>query len=133
MGNTIELRVVDQLLNGQKQSVAISQTNKVVSNAFQITADDSVAFGFQIAATVSSGTAAIVKLQHSIDGVLWADVDATNAKVTLASTGSYPLMLNVNNSTIAAKMPLYRWGRFVCTTTSADAVIITACLVQVHF
>lgn len=133
MGNTIELRVVDQILGGQKQSVAISQTNKVVSNAFVINADDSVALGFQINATVSSGTAAIVKLQHSVDGVLWADVDATNAKVTLASTGSYPLMLSAFNSTIAAKMPLYRNCRFVCTTTSADAVVITACLVQVHY
>lgn len=133
MPNAMELRLVNEVLAGQKQSVAISQSNQVVSNAFLINADDSVAFGFQIAATVISGTAAIVKLQHSIDGILWADVDATNAKVTLASTGSYPLMLNVNNSSIAAKMPLFRMCRFVCTTTVADAVVITACLVQVHF
>lgn len=133
MTNAIELRAVNQLLNGQKQAVAISQTNQVISNVFLINSEDSIALGFQIAATVASGTAAIVKLQHSLDGVLWADVDATNAKVTLAATASYPLMLSALNSTFAAKMPLYRQCRFVCTTTGADAVTITAILVQLHY
>ena len=129
-----EFLVKEQILNGQKQSVAISQTNQVVSNAIQINADDSMLLAFQINASAVTGTAAIVKLQHSFDGVgaNWTDVDATNAKVTLTAAGKFSLILNGYNSTFQSKLPLYRFIRFVCTTTGADTCTLSSIQVLVH-
>lgn len=126
--------VVDQVLGGNPQAVAISQTNKVVSNVFQIGAEDAVALLWLVDATVASGTGAVVKLQHSVDNVSanFVDVDATNAKVTLAATGRYPLAMSPQNTNFASKMPLGSFLRFVCTTTSGDAVTINHIQVQLH-
>lgn len=126
--------VVDQVLGGNPQAVGISQTNKVVSNVFQIGAEDAVALLWLIDAAVTSGTAAVVKLQHSVDGVSanFVDVDATNAKVTLAATGRYMLAMSPQNTNFAAKMPLGAFLRFVCTTTGADAVTVNHVMVQLH-
>lgn len=126
------LSVVDQIKNGQPQGVAVSQTAQVVSNVFQINAEDAFALLFQVRATAVGGTAGVVKPQHSIDNVNWADVDATNAKVTLTAAGYYPLILNGYGATLAPKMPLFRWLRFVCTTTAADTCTLSSILVQLH-
>jgi hypothetical protein len=128
------LVVVDQVLNGAPIAVAVSQAAKVVSNAFQINAEDAMGFNCRINATAVTGTAAIVKLQHSLDNVAanFVDVDATNAKVTLNAVGLFPLILNGYGSTLSGKMPLNVWCRFVCVTTGSDTCTISNILVQVR-
>lgn len=127
------LSTVDQIKSGLAQAVPISQTSQVVSNAFEIGADDALSLAWQVNATVTSGTAAIVKLQQSFDsGATWADQDATNSKVTLAATGNYAVAMSAFNTTFGPKMPLGRLLRFVCTTTGADAVTINHIYVQIH-
>lgn len=129
---SLQLRSVEQLLNSEAVSVAASQTNTVVSNPFEIDSESSMLFSCQVHASAVTGTAGIVKIQHSLDGTNWTDVDATNAKVTLTAAGYYPLSLNGYGSTMSPKMPLFRNCRFVVTTTSADTCTIASIQVQVR-
>lgn len=129
-----QLVVEDLIKGGKPQSVAISQTAQVISEAFLINAEDAMSLSFLIKTSAVTGTAGIVKLQHAIENVAasFADVDATNAKVTLSSQTNFPLILNGYGTTLAPKMPLFRWCRFVCTTTGADTCTISSILVQLH-
>ncbi len=127
-----KLAVVNQILNGVSQPVAISQTSQVVSNAFTIGAEDSLNIAFQVDAVSVTGTGAIVKLQQSFDGTNFTDVDATNAKVTITAAGRFPLAIGAASANFAAKVPLAKTLRFVCTTTGSDAVTLTKIWVQLR-
>lgn len=126
----MQLASFDIVKDGGSQAVAISQTNQVVSNVYEVSADGALHLAFEITAASVSGTGAAVKIQDSIDGTNFADVDATNAKVTISGAGRFRLAMSVQNSNFASKMPLGRKIRFVCTTGGSDAVTITRVLVQ---
>jgi hypothetical protein len=127
-----KLAIADQVLNGLKQAVAISQTNQVVSNVFEIGPADATALCFEVTAASVSGTGAVVKLQKSFDGTNFVDVDSTNAKVTISGNGRFPLALNSQTTAGMVFMPLPKFLRFVCTTGGSDAVTVTKILVQLQ-
>lgn len=124
------MKTFDVVKDGTNQAVAISQTNQVVSNVLEINAAGTESLAFQVTAASVSGTGAVVKLQHSLDGSNFSDVDATNAKITISSATRFILQMSVRNSTFASKMPLGKYVRFVCTTGGSDAATITRILVQ---
>lgn len=117
------------LKGGASVAVGNSETDTVVSDPWVISHEDSLALAFEVTAASVSGTGAIVKLQQSFDGTNFADVDATNAKVTISGNGRFSLGVNASNSNLADNMPLAPWIRFVCTTGGSDAATITKILV----
>lgn len=123
------INVVNCVKGAISQVVPISQTNQVVSNVLTLTPHDQLAIAFEVTATSVTGTGGIVKLQHSMDGVNFTDVDATNAKITVASATRFPLSLSAYNATVEAKFPLWPFIRFVATTTGSDAFTVTKILV----
>lgn len=125
----ISISASSLVLANQNQAVAVSQTNQVVSNTLSLSCVDQMQIAFEVTAASVSGTAGVVKLQHSFDATNWTDVDATNAKVTIAANGRYALSLSPYNSTLAAKFPLWPYVRFVATTGTGDAFTVTKILV----
>ncbi len=125
----IPTTITSAVLSNQTQPVAVSQTNQAVSNALSLTSLDQMQLAFEVTAASVSGTAGVVKLQHSFDSTNWTDVDATNAKVTIAANGRYALSLSPYNTLIAAKFPLWPFIRFVATTGAGDAFTVTKILV----
>jgi hypothetical protein len=126
----MNLASFDILKDGASQAVANSQTDQVVSNVFEVNAEGAKHLTFQITAASVSGTGAVCKIQQSLDGSNFSDVDATNAIVTLNANGRFILAMSVHNSDFATKMPLGRKIRFVVTTGGSDAATITRVLVQ---
>lgn len=125
----MDITLKNVVKSGQSQAVAISQTDQVVSDVWNINHEDSLALAFEVTAASVSGVAGIVKLQNSFDGVNFVDVDSTNAIVTVTAAGRFPKHVCSSNSNLADNMPLAPYIRFVCTTTGADALTVTKILV----
>jgi hypothetical protein len=119
------------LLNGEPQAVPASATAQVISNVFEIAEEDTLNFAFQVTVVSVTGTAGYVLVQHSLDGTNFVNADGTNQKITISSgAGNYQLSVGQTNSTYNAKLPMFRYLRFVATTTSSDHWTVTNLLFQ---
>lgn len=115
----------NELLNGASQAVTASQTAKVVSNVFRITAQDSLNFLCRVKAASTTVAAAITaKLQESWDGTNWEAV-GNRAQVSITADGTFEISLVATDTSDAAQLPLWPQARVVIDTGAGDAVTIT--------
>lgn len=120
-------RAPSVLLDETSQSVGASKTGQVVSREFNLPPDAATrAMRLDIECSgVTKTTGITVKLQHAVaDGEDFADVDSTDAAVTIDDDGWFAIVLSSTNSSTADLFPLRQLARVVVSTGADDAVTV---------
>lgn len=117
------------LKNGTAQTVGASETDQVISGVFPFT-EGGATRAVRVDIHVSAVTAAAgisFQLQHSVDDTSanFGNPDTTQCKVaSVNGTGWWSIILQADNSSDSAVMPLRPMGRVVCSTGAGDSVTV---------